>query len=319
MAPLIRKLAVLAFAYSASAFGQDCPPPRCFDGPIIVVVPFAAGGSTDTVARRWAEQLSRRLSQPVVVNNKGGAGGVLGADYVAKSPADSRTILLSNQGPIAISPSILRRMPLDPSKDLIPSVQIALAPQAVVVHRDSNISDLRALTRRPGGATYGTNGTGSIGHLLGLQLAGSPGATLTHVPYRGNAPALTDLAGMQVDAVIVDLGSVDLRNGPYRALAVTGQQRASGAPNVPTFSELGFEGLNSGWVGAFFPAGTASSVVSRLNTETQKILQDPAFRAALETAGLQPGTLGTTAFASLIQQETARFKRVAAQQNLKLD
>ena len=319
MAPLIRKIAILVLAISTSAFGQDCPPPRCFDGVIKVIVPFAPGGSTDIVARRWAEQLSLSLSQQVVVENRGGAGGVLGADYVARSPADSRTILVSNQGPIAISPSVLRKMPFDPSKDLIPSVQIAQAPQAIVVRSDSNITDLRALARKSGGATYGTSGAGSIGHLLGLQLAGSPGASLTHVPYRGSAAALIDLAGGQVDAVIVELGNVDLRSGRYRALAVTGQQRTSAAPSVPTLAELGFEGLNSGWVGAFFPAGTPSSVVSRLNTETRKILQDPAFRVALETAGLQPGSLGTTAFAALIQQETARFQRAAAQQNFKLD
>lgn len=320
MATVVKRLATLALAMSAGAASSaDCPEPKCYYMPITVVVPFGAGGAVDRVARLLAPELSKAFSQTIIVDNKPGAAGSIGMQAAARAAPDSHTLLLSNQGPIAVTPHLLKNVPVDPLKDLVPSAEVAINPQVLVVRADSPFRDLKALLQKPNGATYGTGGAGSLGHLLGSILAGSPNARLTHVPYRGTGPAMQGVLGGQTDAAILDMGSADLRSGRYRPLAVTGQRRSATAPDVPTFAELGFSGLESGWIGAFFPAGTHAAVVSRLNTEVQKILRNPEFRQALQAAGMEPGTLNTAAFGSLVREDSQRWAQVVRRYDIKTD
>jgi tripartite-type tricarboxylate transporter receptor subunit TctC len=323
MATLTSRLiaATLLFSFFVTARAADCPEPKCFDGMVTVVVPFAAGGPTDQVARLWAAGLSRALGQPVVVDNKPGANGAIAMAHVAKAAPDSRTILVTNQGPISITPNLSTRLAVNPARDLVPAVQIAISPQALVARANAPFKDLKELTdyagKNSGGANYGSPGTGTHGHLLGEQFARNSGTKLRHVPYRGSAPAMADLVGGQIDVMFVELGAA--LNNKVRVLAVSGERRTALAQDAPTFAELGFRGVESGWIGAFFPAGTDPAIVSRLNTETQKMVRGAEFRAKLQTAGMEAGVLDRTAFAGAVSAESAKWATVIRQSNIKID
>ena len=244
-------------------------------------------------------------------------------EAVARSEPNSRTILVTSQASIVIAPLINSKLPTVPSRDLIPVVQLATYPQALLVRQDSPFKTLKNLldhaTKKPGGIVFCSSGNGSYGHLLGAQLAISSRTSLIHVPYRGMASAMVDLAGGQLDAVIVDFRSEEQQSKGIRALAVTGAQRVASAPEVPTFAELGFEGFESAWVGAFFPAGTDPAIVSRLNTEAQKVLQVASFKSELQKGGMATGTLNGERFAGLINTQSRRLAQVVRQTGIKAD
>jgi tripartite-type tricarboxylate transporter receptor subunit TctC len=324
MATLAARLVVAALLIQVCPLASaDCPEPKCFYKPMKIVVPFAAGGSVDRVARELAPALSKAFAQPVVVENKAGAGGAIGMESVAKSPPDSHTILLSNQGPISITPHVFSRIPVDPSRDLVPAVQVATSPLVIVVRVEAPFRSLKELTayaaQKQGGASFGSAGNGSLGHLFGTDFAKSSGSKLTHIPYKGTGSAMIDLAGGQLDAVVTDLASIDLKSGKLRVLAATGRQRSKSAPDVPTFSELGYNNLESGWIGAFFPAKTDPEIVSRLNTEMRKILREEEFKGKLRAAGFDAGTLDTAAFASLVRSDSNKWALVVKQLGIKAD
>ena len=327
MASLAKQaLAFVFIAQAALAAGAaDCPKPDCFIRTVMVVVPFAAGGPTDQVARAWATQLSKQLGQAVVVENKPGAAGAIAMAAVAHAAPDSYTILVTNQGPITISPLVVTRMPVDPAKDLVAAARIAVAPQVLVARTDRAYTNLKEFAdyaqKRPGNVTFGSPGNASLGHLLGERFSSISGAKLQHVTYRGQGPALSDLRGGQLDSVFTDLGAVseDIKAGRLRALAVSGERRTGLNPEIPTFAELGVRGADSGWIGAFFPAKTDPAIISRLNTETRKALADPEFQKRLRDVGLEDGALDSAAFARTIASETAGWTTLVKQANIKAD
>src|SRR5438067_3927762 len=228
---------------------------------IRLIVPFPAGGPTDIVARPFAQLLGDALKSVIVIDNRGGAGGSLGADAVAKSAPDGRTLLMGTVGTHAINPALYKKLAYDAERDFTPVALVAMAPVAIVVHPSqpvSNVAELVALAKRmPGKLNYGSAGSGTPGHLTGEMFKSAAGIDIQHVPYRGSAPAVTDLVGGQLQIMFDPLQSVfsNIVGGRLRALAVSSKERSVIVPNVPTISESGYSGFETtAWWGLFAPA-----------------------------------------------------------------
>jgi tripartite-type tricarboxylate transporter receptor subunit TctC len=263
--------------------------------PIRLVVPFPPGGPTDIVARPLAQLLGESLKQPVVVENRGGAGGSLGADLVAKSNADGYTLLMGTVGTNAINGSLYRKLPHDPVRDFTPIALVASAPVAVVVNPAAGISSVKDLIAQakssPGKVSFGSAGAGTPGHLTGEMFATAAGAKLQHVPYKGSAPAITDLLGNQIPMMFDPVQSVinHVRAGRLRALAVSGKQRSPMLPDVPTLDEAGLKGFETtAWWAVFGPANVPAEVADKLRSEIERIARSDAFREKLGNLGVQP-------------------------------
>jgi len=259
-----------------------------------MVVPFPAGGPTDIVGRPLAKLLGDRLGQSVYIDNRGGAGGSIGADVVAKAAPDGYTILLGTVGTSAINATLYKNLPHDPVKDFTPLSGIASAPVAVVVNPDSGFKSLRDLVEaaraKPGSINYGSAGNGTPGHLTGAMFCKEVGIKLTHVPYKGSAPAVVDLLGGQIPLMFDPVQSVlpHVKGGKLRALAITSQNRVKVLPDVPTVSESGWKGFEAtAWWAVFGPAGMPGPVTQRLTKELQGIVADPGFVDMLAEIGVQ--------------------------------
>ncbi|CAN7740648.1 Bug family tripartite tricarboxylate transporter substrate binding protein [Variovorax sp. LjRoot178] len=329
MAALIDRLRIMVplawLLFAACAQAADCPQPSCFTGPVKVVVPFAAGSSNDVTARAWADRLSKNIDKPVIVENVTGAAGGPALKMVADSRPDSQTILVTSQSPITIAPNVTR-FPVDPSKQLVPAALIAMNPQVLIVRAASEFKTVvelvRSLQAPPTPAHYGSSGRGSFSHLLGEQFALSAGIKANHVPYRGHNAAIADLTAGVLVFMVIDLNLLlpDINAGKVRALAVTGERRTSLAPQVPTFAESGYKDMtSSGWIGAFFPAGTHAAIVSRLNTENTRILANVEVQRQIITAGMEPGALGVSAFTALANADSARWATLARRANIRAE
>lgn len=286
-------LALVAFAIAAvaaPAFAQTFP-----DKSIRLVVPFPPGGPTDIVARPLAQLLGESLKQPVVVENRGGAGGSIGADLVAKSAPDGYTLLMGTVGTGAINVALYRKLPHDPVRDFTPIALVASAPVAVVVNPAAGIQsvkDLMAQARAsPGKVSFGSAGAGTPGHLTGEMFATAAGVKLQHVPYKGSAPAVTDLLGNQIPMMFDPVQSViaHVRSGKLRPLAVSGKARSPVLPDVPTLEEAGLKGFETtAWWAVFGPAGIPGEIAERLRGEIERIARSDAFREKLGNLGVQP-------------------------------
>lgn len=288
LAGLVAACAALALP----AFGDAYP-----DHAIKLVVPFPAGGPTDIVARPFAQQLMTVLKQSVVVDNRGGAGGSIGADVVAKAPADGYTLLMGTVGTNAINGALYKHLSYDPVKDFTPIALIASSPVALVVNAQSDIksvADFIAKARaNPGKIPFGSAGNGTPGHLTGEMFSTAAGVKLQHIPYKGSAPAITDLLGNQIPVMFDPLQSVipHVRSGKLRALAVSGTSRSSVLPDVPTFAEAGLQGLESrAWWAVFAPANLPADVTAKLREASASITRAAAFRDPLVAIGVQPNT-----------------------------
>jgi tripartite-type tricarboxylate transporter receptor subunit TctC len=287
-------------------------------------VPFPAGGGTDTIARALADGLGKELGQPVIVDNKPGAGTVIGNDAVAKSAADGHTLLL-NTSAVAIVPSLFAKLPYSPEA-LTPVVLLGRAPNVAVVRAESPIrsaSDFLATARaRPGKLSYGSAGNGTSTHLAAELLKVHTRLYVTHVPYRGASPVVTDLLGGQIDLAFATLPSVApfIASGKLRPLAVTSSKRSALLPHVPTFGEAGVRGYEAEvWYGIFVPTGTPSQVIDRLYAALQKSAAGEAFvkRAAAEGLTL---TLDAPAEAArVVRQEEQKWRKVVKEQGVKMD
>lgn len=307
-------LATTALALGLGPYGiaqaQDWP-----KQPIKIVANFAPGGAADQLARVIGAPLQEALGQPVLVENRGGAGGNLGGDFVAKSPPDGYTFLMSSGGMVSINPHIYAKMPFDPAKDLVPVASVARVPFYLVVRADSPVKDFKGLVAdlkaNPGKRSFGSPGNGSSPHLAAEMMTGRTGTTAIHVPYRGAAPALTDLLGGQIDFLFDPGISIQhVKTGKLRMLAVASPKRAPQMPEVPTLDELGLKGFDADAVfGLYAPAGTRSAVIQRINAEVNRALALPAVRAHIETLGNVPEPLTPAAFGD---KGAADFKRLGA-------
>ena len=313
--------AVVLAALSPVAAAQNYP-----TKPIRLVVPFPAGGTTDILARAAAQKLSEALGQQVVVDNRPGAGGNIGADIVAKSAPDGYTLLMGTVGTHAINPSLYTKMPYDHFKDFVPVVLVAGVPNVLVVTPSlpvNSVQDLIKLAKdKPGQINFASSGSGTSIHLSGELFKTMTGVEMTHVPYKGSSPALTDLMGGQVQLMFDNLPSAlpQIRGGKLRALAVTSTKRAPALPDVPTMAESGLPGFEaSSWFGVLAPAGTPPAVVTRINTEINKWLQSPEAREQLLGQGAEAAGGSPQQFVAHIRAETEKWAKVVKASGAKAD
>ena len=317
---LLGALAAAAALALPGAWAQTWP-----SRSVSIIVPFPAGGTTDVLARALGQELSKTLGQPVVVENKPGAGATLGADYVAKSKADGYTLLM---GAVhhTIATSVYRKLGYDFEKDFAPITTVALVPNVLVVNPQvpaKTVQELLAQAKaQPGKLTYGSNGTGTGQHLIGAQFEGMGGVQLLHVPYKGSGPLTTDLLGGQISMSFDTVTPVlpHIKAGKLRALAVTTVKRSVALPDVPTLEEAGLPGFDMGtWFGMLAPAGTPKDIVARLNADMVKIIQSPEFRKKMDDIGADPIANTPEQMARQIKDDTARFARLVKEAKVSLD
>ena len=308
-----KHLFLLLFLTPAAAFSQSYPSKS-----VRLVVPFAAGGSTDIVARTLAPRLTEMWGQPVVVDNRPGGSTVIGTEIVAKSPPDGHTLFVK-PAPFTIVPSLMKKLPYDPLKDFEPVTLINTTPLVVVVNPSvpaKNIKELAALAKsKPGALNFGSSGSGGSNHLAGELFNSMAGVKMVHIPYKGNAPALVDLAGGHVDVVFNGLTSAIplIRGGKLRAVGMTSLKRAGAMPDVPTLDEQGLKGfLAVAWNGLTAPARTPRDVINKINTDVLKVVRTPEMIERLKADGSDPASYSVEQYQKFLRDETAKWAKVIA-------
>jgi tripartite-type tricarboxylate transporter receptor subunit TctC len=301
-----------------AAHAQDYP-----SRPVRVVVPFAPGGPNDIIVRLVVQKLAESLGQPFLVENRAGAGGNIGTDYVAKSPADGYTLLSVGPGSLIINP-LIGKVPYDTGRDFAPITLMARAPNALVAHPSlpaHSVKELVALARaRPGAINYGSGGNGSTPHLSAALFAAMAGIELTHIPYKGTAPATADLIGGQVQIAFLGIPAVlpHLKTGKLRVLAVTGLQRSPELPDIPTVDESGVPGYEvSPWYGLLAPAGTPRAIVARLAAASTRIVRTAEVKEKLSAQGAEAAGGTPEEYAAVIRADAATWARVIEQTGLR--
>ena len=294
--------------------------------PIRLIVPFTPGGSTDILARAIAPKLGAAMGQTVLIDNKPGAGGSLGAGEAAKAEPDGHTLLMGHIGTLAVNPAIYARLSYDPIKSFAPVAWVARVPNVLVVPASfpaKNFKEFIALARaQPGRFTYSTGGNGSAAHITFEYLKLRAQVFMLHIPYRGTAPSITDLIAGQVDASFTGAPAVlpHIKSGRLRALAVSSAQRIPALPDVPTVAESGYPGFEADqWYGVVAPAGTPAALVTRLNAEINKALMLPEVAQQLAVEGAVPMPDTPQAFAEIIRREIPRWAEVVKAGNVKPD
>ena len=311
----------LATLGSPSAFPQAYPAK-----PIRLIVPFPPGGSTDIVARIVALKLGDRLGQQLVVENRGGAGGTIGTEAVAKAPPDGYTLGVASTSTHAVAPSVYTKLGYDPVKDFAPISLMAVSPYLLVVHPDVPAKSLPEFVSyakaRPGKLNYASAGTGSTTHLAMEMLKSAAGLYVVHIPYNGNGPAGTAVIGGQVEALFGSLPAVlpHAKSGRVRPLAVGTPKRSPSLPDVPTVAESGFPGFDASlWLAIMAPAGTPPGVVDRLNKELVAIIGSPEAADALSKAGAEPLTSTPAELGSLVKDGVGKYAQIVKQAGVKAE
>lgn len=321
---LIRTLALaLLAAVGATALAQDAGWPS---RPVRLVVTFPPGGSSDAAARIVAPKLAERLGQPVVVENRPGAGGGVGLGLVAKAAPDGYTIVLASAGGLTANPSLYKKLAYDPAKDFAPitlfgtSPFVLLAGTAVPV---SNVGDVLKLAQaQPGRLSYASGGNGTAMHLSGELMKSMGKAFILHIPYRGSGPALMAVLGGETQLAIADITTVSaqIKSGRVKALGVLSRERSALAPDIPTLQESGLPGFESaGWFGILAPGATPAPVVQRLNAEITAVLRSPDVRERFAAAGLEPLPSTPEAMAALMKTETVKWAKVIKESGASID
>lgn len=295
--------------------------------PIRLVVPYPPGGPLDIMARAIGQKLTEAWKQPVVVDNRAGAGGNIGADLVAKSPADGYTLLMGAVATHAINPSLYSKIPYDPVKDFTPVALVAQVPNILVINPSvpaKSVRELIALARaKPGYLNFGSGSTGSTGHLAGELFNTMAGVQMVHIPYKGAAPAMADLLSGQVQLMFDNLANAlpNVKAGRLRALAVTTLARSAAMPDLPTVAESGLPGFDlTTWFGLMVPAGTPPEIVARLNAEIVRALNAKDMRERLQKMGAEPPADNTPEhFAAFIGTEAAKYAKVVKDSGAKVD
>ena len=321
-----KKLIVPALTIAlAGAFGvahaQNWP-----TKPIRFIVPFTPGGGNDTIARLIGQKLTGVLGQQVIIDNRPGAGGTIGAEAAARSPADGYTMFLAGVATHGINPNLRKKLPYDPVKDFEPVSLIAQAPLLVVVHPSlpvRNVRDLIALAKsKPGQITYASNGAGGSSHMAVELFQAMTGTKMLHIPYKGLSPALTELVSGQVQMMFSSAVAMlpQVKSGRLRVIAMTGAKRSPAIPDVPTVAESGVPGYETGsWYGVVAPAGTSKPIVNRLAKEIAAIAKSPEVSERLVDDAAIPVGNTPEEFASFIRRELSRWAKVVAQGNIRLE
>ncbi|WP_233235600.1 tripartite tricarboxylate transporter substrate binding protein [Bordetella sp. LUAb4] len=312
---------------STAAQSMAAPSAGSFpDHPIRLIVPFSPGGGNDNVARTVGRRLGEILGQPIVVENRAGAGGTVGAETVARAPADGYTLFLGGVGSHAINPNLRKNLPYDAIKDFAPITLLAQAPMVLVAQPSLHIRtvpELIALARKePGKLDYASNGNGSSSHLAAVMFATEAKVSLTHVPYKGLAPALTDLLSGQVPLMFSSVVAIlpHIKDGSLVPLGVTGTHELATLPGVPTIASQGLSGYEtSSWYGILAPAGTPQGIVMKLNAALNEALQDPKIRESLASDGAEPAGGTPAQFAAHIQREKDRLGAAIRESGLQME
>lgn len=293
--------------------------------PIRMIVPFAPGGGTDIIGRLLAQELGQAWGQTVVVDNRGGGGGTLGANLAAKATPDGYTMVLASLG-LSYAPALYSKLPFDPLKDLAPVSLVATQPFVYVVVPAlgvNSMKDLIALAKtKPGQIRYGSGGAGGSSHLGTELLRTMTGIDIVHVPYKGTGPALTAMLSGEIQMQLIGISSVvpHLKSGRMRALAVSGAKRSAAAPDVPTVAESGVPGYAFDvWYGMLFPAGTPRAIIGRTNAEINRALKSPALAQRFAGVGVEPAGTTPEEFAKMLQSEIAKWRKVVAAANIRLE
>jgi tripartite-type tricarboxylate transporter receptor subunit TctC len=306
--------AILAFTSAAPVFAQQPWPAK----PIKIIVPYPPGGTSDILARSVGQKMSEQYGQPVVVENKPGATGNIGADFVAKSPPDGYTLLLADIGSLAIAPSVVASLPFDPVKDFAPVVMVAYSPHLLVVHPSVPAKDAKELIAlakaKPDSMNFAVSGIGGANHLAGIDFAQRAGIKWTYIPYKGGSQALTDMVGGQAQVMFNGMLATYpfVKDGKLKVLAISSAKRFSAAPDIPTVAEAVLPGFETGsWQGIVAPAGTPPEVVRKLHADVMTILNTPEMKERLDKAGAEVRAMSPQQFGGFIRDEKVRWAKVA--------
>ena len=310
----------LVIAMPSLAWAQDKYPSK----PITLICPYAAGGNADQRSRQIGRFISTALGQPVIVDNKPGAGGNIGTEAIARAKPDGYTIGMGNFAPLAVNPTMFKKMNFDPAKDLVPVCLIEKGPLVLMVPANSpfkSVKDIMAAAKAsPGKLSFASGGLGGSHHLSGEMFKSLAGLSITHIPYKGGAPATTDLMGGQVDMMFEQMYSAapSIRAGKLRALAITSRTRSPLFPDLPTMAESGVPGFEvQNWQGLVAPAGTPAALIKLLNETTSKALADPTIREQMLGQGNELGGGTPEQFASFIKSEADRWGKLVKSANIK--
>ena len=313
--------AVLFLSWAAGAGAQEYP-----SKPTRVIVPVAAAGMTDIVARMFGQKLQERLGQPVLIENKPGAGGNIGTEFVARAAPDGYTLLYAYPGPLVVNPSLYKNLGYDPVRDFVPVSLLVSYSMVLAVNPGipaKTVAELIAVAKRsPQPLTYGSAGNATTSHLIMELFRREAGIEMLHIPYKGAAPAMTDLIGGQLSAMVDALTLVMPQHqaGRIRAIAITSKERSPAAPDLPTVAESGIKDFEVlGWQGVLVPTGTPRPVIDRLSREFAVIVNDPAVKKDLASRGLDPAYRDTNGFAQMIRSELGIWRRVVTESNIKAD